>query len=62
MRNILSIRNRTTVYVSILTFIGLVSVITLQSIWLFNTYKLIENNIQKESYATIEKPCKKRGI
>ena len=61
MKNILSIRNKTTLYVSILTFAGLISVITLQSIWLFNTYKLIENNIQKESYATIEKALEEEG-
>ncbi|WP_373136137.1 sensor histidine kinase [Phocaeicola plebeius] len=61
MKKMQSIRNNTTLYVSILTFIGLVSVITLQSIWLFNTYKLIENNIQKESYATIEKALEEEG-
>ena len=61
MKNILSIRDRTTLYVSILTFIGLINVITLQSIWLFNTYKLIESNIQKESYATIEKALEEEG-
>lgn len=61
MKKMQSIRNNTTLYVSILTFIGLVSVITLLSIWLFNTYKLIENNIQKESYATIEKALEEEG-
>ena len=61
MKKMPSIRNNTILYVSILTFIGLISVITLQSIWLFNTYKLIENNIQKESYATIEKALEEEG-
>lgn len=55
------IRNKKTLYVSILTFIGLVSAISLQSIWLFNTYKLIENNIHKESYAIIEKALEEEG-
>ena len=51
----LLIKNKKTLYTSILAFIGLISAIALQSLWLFNTYKLIENNIQKESYAVIEK-------
>lgn len=57
----LSIRNKTALYVIILTFVGLISAISLQSIWLFNTYKLIENNIQKESYAIIEKALEEEG-
>lgn len=57
----LLIKNKKTLYTSILAFIGLISVIALQSLWLFNTYKLIENNIQKESYAIIEKALEEEG-
>lgn len=57
----LLIKNKKTLYTSILAFIGLISAIALQSLWLFNTYKLIENNIQKESYAIIEKALEEEG-
>ena len=57
----LLIKNKKTLYTSILAFIGLISAIALQSLWLFNTYKLIENNIQKESYAVIEKALEEEG-
>lgn len=57
----LLIKNKKTLYTSILAFIGLISAIALQSLWLFNTYKLIENNIQKKSYAIIEKALEEEG-
>ena len=61
IKNMLLIKNKKTLYTSILAFIGLISAIALQSLWLFNTYKLIENNIQKESYAIIEKALEEEG-
>lgn len=47
--------------ISLLTFLGLIGALALQSIWLYNTYTLIRNNIQKESYAIIEKALQEEG-
>lgn len=35
-------------YIRWFTLISLLAIITLQSIWLYNTYKLIQQDIQKE--------------
>ena len=48
-------RSSKLIYISLLTFIGLVGAVLLQAIWLYNTYQLVRDNIQKEGYDTIEK-------
>lgn len=40
--------------IRIFTVLGLVAILTLQAIWLFNTYVLVKNNILKESFDTLE--------
>lgn len=40
--------------IRIFTVLGLVAILTLQTIWLFNTYVLVRNNILKESFDTLE--------
>ena len=47
--------------ISLLTFLGLIGALALQSIWLYNTYTLIRNNIQKESYVIIETALQEEG-
>lgn len=40
--------------IRIFTVLGLVAILTLQAIWLFNTYVLVKNNILKDSFDTLE--------
>ncbi len=56
MRNKIGIKK-----IYVFTFVGLVGASALQSIWLHNTYTLIKNNIEKESYAIIEKALEEEG-
>ena len=56
MRNRIGIKK-----IYVFTFVGLVGASALQSIWLHNTYTLIKNNIEKESYAIIEKALEEEG-
>lgn len=56
MKNKIGIKN-----IYVFTFVGLVGALALQSIWLHNTYTLIKNNIEKESYAIIEKALQEEG-
>ena len=45
--------------IRIFTVLGLVAILTLQAIWLFNTYMLVKNNILKESFDTLEESLNK---
>lgn len=49
-------------YIRLFTFLGLMAVLLLQSVWLYNTYMLIRNNIQKDCYEIIEKTLEKEMI
>lgn len=40
--------------IRIFTVLGLIAILTLQTIWLFNTYVLVRNNILKESFDALE--------
>lgn len=42
-------------YIVLLTFLGLVAVLLLQVIWLFNTYSLVENRIRDDCSAIVER-------
>ena len=42
-------------YIRWFTFIGLLSIFALQSIWLYNTYNLLKNDIRKECNEILEK-------
>lgn len=59
MRN--KIKSKGLISLSTFTFLGLIAALTLQSIWLYNTYILIKNNIQKECYSIIEKSLQEEG-
>lgn len=48
-------------YLSPLIFIGLIGALSLQSIWLYNTYILIKDNIQKECYTILEKALREEA-
>lgn len=48
-------RKKQLFYLSPLIFLGLIGALSLQSIWLYNTYILIKGNIQKECYDILEK-------
>ena len=61
MRNKLRLKNKGLISLSGFTFLGLIAVLALQSIWLYNTYILVRNNIQKECYAIIEKSLEEEG-
>lgn len=54
-------RKKNIIFITILSVLGLLGAMVLQVTWIFNSYELIRNDIQKESYATIEKPWKKKG-
>lgn len=45
--------------IRIFTVLGLVAILTLQAIWLFNTYVLVRNNILKESFDALEESLNK---
>lgn len=59
MRN--KIKSKGLISLSTFTFLGLIAALALQSIWLYNTYILIKNNIQKECYSIIEKSLQEEG-
>lgn len=61
MKNKMKIRNKEVTSLSAFTFIGLIAALSLQTIWLYNTYILIRNNIQKECYSIIEKSLQEEG-
>ena len=42
-------------YIRLFTFLGLVAVLSLQAAWIYNTYMLIRNNIQKDCCEVVEK-------
>ena len=48
-------RKKNIIFITILSVLGLLGAMVLQVTWIFNSYELIRNDIQKESYATIEK-------
>lgn len=48
-------------YLSPLIFLGLIGALSLQSIWLYNTYILIKGNIQKECYDILEKALREEA-
>ena len=48
-------------YIVIFTVLGLVGALALQSIWLYNTYILVKNNIQRETTIVITKALEKEG-
>mgnify|MGYP003177970458 FL=1 len=54
-------KNRRFAGLSALTFLGLIGALALQTVWLINTYQLIQANIRKESYETIEKALEEEG-
>ena len=54
-------KNRRFAGLSALTFLGLIGALALQAVWLINTYQLIQANIRKESYETIEKALEEEG-
>ena len=54
-------KSRRFIGLSALTFLGLIGALALQTVWLINTYQLIEANIRKESYETIEKALEEEG-
>ena len=61
MRDKLRVKSNGVISLSGFTFLGLIAVFALQSIWLYNTYILIRNNIQKECYAIMEKSLEEEG-
>lgn len=42
-------------YIRLFTFLGLMAVLSLQAAWIYNTYMLIRNNIQKDCCEVVEK-------
>lgn len=54
-------RIRSLTFIIVLTLIGLIGAFLLQSIWLYNTFILIKNNIQKESSDIVVKTLAKEG-
>lgn len=48
-------------YLSPFVFLGLIGALSLQSIWLYNTYILIKGNIQKECYDILEKALREEA-
>lgn len=48
-------------YLSPFVFLGLIGALSLQTIWLYNTYILIKGNIQKECYAVLEKALREEA-
>lgn len=54
-------RKKKIVFITILSIIGLIGATMLQVTWILNSYELIRNDIQKESYATIEKALEEEG-
>ena len=54
-------KSRRFIGLSALTFLGLIGALALQTVWLINTYQLIQANIRKESYETIEKALEEEG-
>lgn len=47
-------RKKNILFITILSVVGLIGAMALQIIWIYNSYELIRNDIQKESYTTIE--------
>lgn len=54
-------RKISNIYLGVLTFLGLFGALTVQAVWLYNTYILTKNNIRKESYDVIEKALEEEG-
>ena len=54
-------KEKNLIYLGPIIFLGLIGALTLQSIWLYNTYILIKGNIQKECNAIIEKALQEEG-
>lgn len=54
-------RKKNILFITILSVIGLIGAMALQMIWIYNSYKLIKNDILNESYATIEKALEEEG-
>mgnify|MGYP000656493204 CR=1 FL=1 len=54
-------RKKNIIFITILSVLGLLGAMALQVTWIFNSYELIRNDIQKESYATIEKALEEEG-
>lgn len=49
-------------HVRLFTFLGLVAVLSLQTVWIYNTYMLIRNNIRKDCCGIVEKALEKEMI
>ena len=41
-------------YIRLFTFLGLIAVLSLQTVWIYNTYMLIRYNIQKDCCEVLE--------
>ena len=54
-------RKKNIIFITILSVLGLLGAMALQVTWIFNSYELIRSDIQKESYATIEKALEEEG-
>ena len=40
--------------IRLFTILGLIAILSLQIVWLFNTYMLVKNNLIKESFEALE--------
>ena len=47
-------KSRRFIGLSALTFLGLIGVLALQTVWLYNVYTLIKNDIQKECTSILD--------
>ncbi len=54
-------RKKNILFITILSFVGLIGAMALQMIWIYNSYELIKNDILNEGYATIEKALEEEG-
>lgn len=54
-------RKKNILFITILSVVGLVGAMSLQMIWIYNSYELIKNDIKNEGYATIEKALEEEG-
>ena len=54
-------RKKNILFITILSVVGLVGAMSLQMIWIYNSYELIKNDILNEGYATIEKALEEEG-
>ncbi|MGL5937557.1 MAG: sensor histidine kinase [Phocaeicola sp.] len=54
-------KNSDVIDLGLIIFFGLIGALTLQAVWLRNTYILIRDSIQKENYSVIEKALQEEG-